>query len=220
MVKCELCGKACKTAQGLRGHTTFTHRLHPGPGSQLIARVALGQQVSEFERRLVVLEQRSQLGMVFPSGADKEYLSEAEILAVLGGRPVATVAQAPCPHCVAKDAEAEAVKGALATATARASDAEAELAKWQRGESHIRASVGTFTEMESCPACKPELDRFIEGKAAASRPAVLLSVTRDEAKAIARAHKLWPPRNIEIRNFPPGAKLVPVTDGVEVVIKE
>jgi chromosome segregation ATPase len=60
MVHCEICGKACKNTQGLRGHMTFVHG-QTGSSRTPVARLATEQQLSELEARLEQVEEITQL---------------------------------------------------------------------------------------------------------------------------------------------------------------
>ena len=57
MVKCDTCGKECKTAQGLAGHRQFVHGQLPGPQLRLEQPNPLVTQ-SELEQRLRPLESK------------------------------------------------------------------------------------------------------------------------------------------------------------------
>ena len=66
-------------------------------------------------------------------------------------------------------------------------NAKGELQDWETGRKHQPFSPEA---MESCPNCGPKLAEYVAGK--------ISSLTKDEAKEIARQHKLWPPPTIVI----------------------
>jgi hypothetical protein len=66
---------------------------------------------------------------------------------------------------------------------------EAELEEWRTMKKH--APVAQFLEhANSCPGCKPEMDKFLNQHVASLPP--------DRVKELARQHKFWPPPSIEL----------------------
>jgi len=59
MVKCDICGKECKTAQGLAGHKQWAHGIAPDsaqlrlqPSSPLVTESKLEQRLTELEQQV------------------------------------------------------------------------------------------------------------------------------------------------------------------------
>ena len=58
MVKCELCGRECKTMQGLRGHKTFVHGESKNPLILSVGSSATQQRLEQVAERVALLEQQ------------------------------------------------------------------------------------------------------------------------------------------------------------------
>ena len=75
-------------------------------------------------------------------------------------------------------------------------DAEAqarELEDWQSMSKH--RPVGEILQhLADCPNCRPQLDEYVAG----IRKKAIAEVTPEQAKEIARSHKLWPPPTIDL----------------------
>lgn len=70
--------------------------------------------------------------------------------------------------------------------------AQDELVRWQKGIEH-HPPHDMIPIYEKCENCKADLDKTLEGR----REQVLASATLDEAKTVAKVHKLWPPPTID-----------------------
>ncbi len=68
-----------------------------------------------------------------------------------------------------------------------------EVQRWQSGENHLQAT-DMLNMLQTCPNCRPALDAFV-GEV---RKQALANLTPDQAKEIARFHKLWPPPPIDL----------------------
>jgi len=82
MIQCELCGKAMRTTQGLRGHKTFVHALHANrdkPAAELTFRQRIDENRSpvKFERNSTS-EYRERLDKL-----ESEFVSNTRLLTEL-----------------------------------------------------------------------------------------------------------------------------------------
>ena len=68
-----------------------------------------------------------------------------------------------------------------------------DLQRWQSGENHLQAT-DMLNMLQTCPNCRPTLDAFM----GEIRKQALGNLTPDQAKEIARSHKLWPPPTIDL----------------------
>lgn len=83
--------------------------------------------------------------------------------------------------------------GEMDEAKTQLKEAAGVIGSWQTGERHLNGDA-MLQMLQSCPECKPHLDKHMQE----ARKTWLEGLTVDEAKSIAKTHKLWPPPNFEM----------------------
>ncbi len=73
------------------------------------------------------------------------------------------------------------------------SEAHEELAAWQSMSKHRPVSE-IMQHLAECPNCRPHLDEFVAGVGKKA----IASLTPEQAKEIAKTHKLWPPPTVDL----------------------
>lgn len=90
-------------------------------------------------------------------------------------------------------AKVDALTKDLSTLKDDATTQARELEDWQSMTKH--RPVGEILQhLSDCPNCRPQLDEFVSG----IRKKTLADVTPEQAKEIAKTHKLWPPPTIDL----------------------
>jgi hypothetical protein len=109
-------------------------------------------------------------------------------------KPIKVNVDVPDAQVVVKEdtAKLDALNAELNKVKDNAAAAGEELEAWQSMSKH--RPVGEILQhLADCPNCRPELDIFL-GKV---RTKALAEATPEQAKEIAKLHKLWPPPSID-----------------------